>query len=46
MSAMMWLSIVKHKHVDFKFFDFVKKGAVITLPTLAAALGGLALMFA
>ena len=25
MSAMMWLSIVKHKHVDFKFFDFVKK---------------------
>ena len=46
MSAMMWLSIVKHKHVDFKFFDFVKKGARITLPTLGAALGGLALMFA
>ena len=44
MSAMMWLSIVKHKHVDFKFFDFVKKGALIALPTLAAALGGLALM--
>lgn len=46
MSAMMWLSIVKHKKVNFRFFDFVKKGALITLPTLGAALGGLALMFA
>ena len=43
---MMWLSIVKHKKVNFRFFDFVKKGALITLPTLGAALGGLALMFA
>ena len=46
MSAMMWLSIVKHKKVDFRFFDFVKKGALITLPSLAAALGGLAVMLA
>ena len=46
MSAMMWLSIVKHKKVKFRFIDFVKKGMIITLPTLGAALGGLALMFA
>lgn len=44
MSAMMWLSIVKHKNVDFRFKDFVKKGVFITLPTLGAALGGLLLM--
>lgn len=44
MSAMMWLSIVKHKNVDFRFKDFVKKGVFITLPTLGAALGGLSLM--
>lgn len=43
MSAMMWLSIVKHKKVNFRFKDFVKKGVFITLPTLFAALGGLAL---
>lgn len=44
MSAMMWLSIIKHKGVRFRFKDFVKKGVFITLPTLAAALGGLAVM--
>lgn len=46
MSAMMWLSIIKHKDVNFRFKDFVKKGVFITLPTLGAALGGLALMMA
>ena len=44
MSAMMWLSIVKHKNVNFRFKDFVKKGVVLFLPTLAAALAGLYIM--
>lgn len=44
MSAMMWLSIVKHKNVNFRFKDFVKKGVVLFLPTLAAALAGLCIM--
>lgn len=44
MSAIMWRSIIKHKHVRFTFFDFIKRGVFIALPTLAAALGGLVLM--
>ena len=44
MSAIMWLSIVKHKGVNFRFKHFVAKGVFICLPTLAAALGGLTLM--
>ena len=44
MSAIMWLSIVKHKGVNFRFKHFVAKGVFICLPTLTAALGGLTLM--
>lgn len=46
MSAIMWMSIIKHKGVQFRFKQFVKKGVLLTLPTLAAALGGLTLMMA
>lgn len=44
MSAIMWRSVIRHKHVDFSFGQFVKYGLMIFLPTIAAALGGLALM--
>ncbi len=44
MSAIMWRSVIRHKHVDFSFFTFVKYGLVIAIPTLFAALGGLSLM--
>ena len=46
MSAIMWMSIIKHKGVYFRFKHFVKKGIFLTLPTLAAALGGLYLTVA
>lgn len=46
MSGIMWRSVIRHKHVDFTFWDFVKRGVVIFVPTLAAALGGLTLILA
>jgi arsenical pump membrane protein len=44
MSAIMWRSVIRHKHVDFSFGKFVKYGLFMFLPTISAALGGLMLM--
>ncbi|MEG2688332.1 MAG: ArsB/NhaD family transporter [Clostridia bacterium] len=44
MSAIMFRSVIKHKHVTFTFLDFVKKGFWLATTTLFAALGGLAIM--
>ncbi len=44
MSAIMWRSVIKHKHINFSFGTFLKYGACIVLPTLFSALAGLYLM--
>lgn len=41
MNAVMWRSTIRHKHYKLSFFDFVKIGIVVTVPTLLAALLGL-----
>jgi arsenical pump membrane protein len=41
LAGIMWLSILKDNGVDFGFARFVRYGAVIAVPVLFAALGGL-----
>ena len=43
LAGIMWLSILKHNGVEFSFLRFLKYGAVIAVPVLFAALGGLAI---
>jgi len=41
LAGVMWMSILKRHGISFSFFDFVKYGVVIAIPTMAAALAGL-----
>jgi arsenical pump membrane protein len=41
LAGIMWLSILKKHDIKFNFLDFIKYGAIISLPTLAASLLGL-----
>jgi len=43
LAGVMWMSILKRHGIAFSFLDFVKYGAIIALPSMAAALSGLAL---
>ena len=44
MNAVMWRSTIRHKHFKLSFFDFIKVGVIVTIPTLLAALLGLYLV--
>lgn len=44
MSAIMWRSTIRHKHVDLSLGYFLSHGFIIAIPTILAALGGLFLM--
>ncbi len=44
MNAVMWRSVIKHKHIKFGFGQFIARGFVIGVPTATAALLGLWLM--
>lgn len=44
MNAIMWRSVIKHKHVKFGFGEFLRRGFIVGVPTFFAACGGLALM--
>lgn len=41
LAGVMWMSILKEHQIHFTFFDFVKYGAIIAIPSLLAALAGL-----
>jgi arsenical pump membrane protein len=41
LAGVMWMSILKRYDIRFTFFDFMKYGALIALPSMAAALAGL-----
>lgn len=43
LAGIMWSSLLKDREVKFGYLSFVKYGAVISFPTLAAALAGLLL---
>lgn len=45
LAGIMWLSILKKLDVKVSFMQFVRYGALISIPTLAVALGTLMLMF-
>ncbi len=44
LAGMMWTSLLKKQGVTFGYLDFLKLGAAVALPALAAALGVLALV--
>ena len=44
LAGIMWMALLKQHGVELSFGKFVLYGAVISLPTLFAALGGLALV--
>ena len=44
LAGIMWLSILKKYDVDFSFMKFVKYGVIVVVPTLFAALLGLAII--
>ncbi len=44
MSAVMWRSTMRHKHVDLSLSYLLSRGIIVAIPTIAAALGGLAMM--
>ena len=46
LAGVMWSSILKEQKIKFGYVDFVKYGAAISIPTIAAALGTLALILA
>ncbi len=46
LAGIMWLNILREKDIKFGFGDFVKYGIIISLPVLAAALGGMYLSLA
>jgi arsenical pump membrane protein len=41
LAGVMWMSILKRHGIRFTFFDFVKYGVLIAIPSMAAALSGL-----
>ncbi|MEG2274319.1 MAG: ArsB/NhaD family transporter, partial [Clostridia bacterium] len=41
LAGIMWLGILKKNEIKFSFFDFVKYGCVIAIPTFFACLGGI-----
>lgn len=43
LAGIMWLNILKNNQIKFSFFDFVKYGAAIAIPTFFACLGGIEL---
>lgn len=43
LAGIMWLQILKKNEVKFSFFDFIKYGATIAIPTFFATLGGIEL---
>lgn len=44
LAGIMWSGILHSNAVEFSFSDFVKAGAAVSIPALAAALGALALV--
>lgn len=44
LAGIMWSNILNKHEVKFRYIDFLKIGVVVAIPTLAAALGSLALM--
>ena len=44
LAGIMWLSILKKYEIKFSFIDFIKYGAIISIPTLAVSLLGLAII--
>ena len=44
LAAIMWNSILKTQNVKFTFFDFVRRGAIVGIPTLLCAIAGLEIM--
>ena len=44
LAGIMWLSILKKHEIKFNFLDFIKYGVIISIPTLAISLLGLAIM--
>lgn len=44
LAAIMWNSILKTQNVKFTFLDFVKRGFLVGVPALFAAIGGLEIM--
>ena len=44
LAGIMWLSILKKYEIKFNFLDFIKYGVVISIPTLAMSLLGLAII--
>ena len=43
LAGILWMSLLKKQDVKFGYLDFLKYGAAVSLPTLAATLGVLAL---
>ncbi len=43
LAGIMWSNILNKHEVKFRYIDFLKIGVVVAIPTLAAALGSLAL---
>ena len=41
LAGLMWSKILNEQGVKFSYLDFIKIGAIVALPTLLAALGGL-----
>ena len=44
LAGIMWMSLLKRHEVKLGYFDFVKYGAAVALPSLAACLGVLSLV--
>ena len=44
LAGIMWMSLLKRHEVKMRFADFVKYGAIVSLPSLATALGMLCLV--
>ena len=44
LAGIMWLSILKKHEIKYSFLDFIKYGAVISIPTLLMSLLGLMIM--
>lgn len=44
LAGIMWLSILKKYDIKFSYLDFIKYGAIISIPTLAVSLLGLAII--
>lgn len=45
LAGIMWASILKRFEIDFSFKSFIFYGTIISIPTLIAALSGLAIVF-